>query len=425
MTSHSSWSPGTHVLVDHAAQIARQVGSAWSSEEHLLLALCELSLVDWFSGTLANSPDAATESSLCMEFEEARSVLEAVGAHPQRCAQLVRNGLRTGRPVGPEVHVSRTPGGRRAFGGALRYCREQGIPQIRPVHVYSSLVATRAEDLRRVLDQMRVEEAATARAVQEADRRWRAHRSPATYATRCAVRPKRLLPRLGTDITALAMDRVPSFGREATISDFCARLHEHLAPVPLLIGPTRAGVEAVVWGTARRIADGTAPARLLGCRLWCIDVSLLLSLTEDEWVLLGDDTVAGDDILFLDPLDAILNRQPAPAGAEGAYRRCSDALRNRTFRACGTVKPETLERSQSFSSWCVPCEVPDPAPHQVIQLLGAVVTELEDFWGIEINGSTIRQVTEKAGHSSPQSGCLEGTVQLLEAAVRLSRQQGS
>ena len=105
----------------------------------------------------------------------------------------------------------------------------------------------------------------------------------------------------------------PVIGREAELERLIQILSRRTKNNPALIGEPGVGKTAVVEGLALAIADGTAPAHLLGKRVCALDLSAMVAGTKyrgefEEKLkhVLQEVRRADNVILFIDELHTIV-----------------------------------------------------------------------------------------------------------------------
>ena len=127
----------------------------------------------------------------------------------------------------------------------------------------------------------------------------------------------RQLDQCARDLTRMAADgRLdPVIGREEELQRVIQILSRRTKNNPALIGEPGVGKTAVAEGLALAIADGTAPAHLLGRRVCALDLSAMVAGTKyrgefEEKLkhVLQEVRRAGNIILFIDELHTITLR---------------------------------------------------------------------------------------------------------------------
>ncbi len=116
----------------------------------------------------------------------------------------------------------------------------------------------------------------------------------------------------------------PVIGREEELDRVIQILSRRTKNNPALIGEPGVGKTAVAEGLALAIADGTAPAHLLGRRVCALDLSAMVAGTKyrgefEEKLkhVLQEVRRAGNIILFIDELHTIVG-----AGSRRGRHRC-------------------------------------------------------------------------------------------------------
>jgi len=140
--------------------------------------------------------------------------------------------------------------------------------------------------------------------------------------------PASLLERFGRDLCELARQGkfMPVIGRDEEIRFVIQTLLRKAKNNPVLVGDPGTGKSAIVEGIAQRIVAGDVPDSLKGCRLYALDLTLLVAGAkyrgEFEERIKGvvDEVTArqGEIILFLDELHTLVGAGGAAGGLDAA-----------------------------------------------------------------------------------------------------------
>jgi ATP-dependent Clp protease ATP-binding subunit ClpB len=140
--------------------------------------------------------------------------------------------------------------------------------------------------------------------------------------------PASLLERFGRDLCELARQGkfMPVIGRDEEIRFVIQTLLRKTKNNPVLVGDPGVGKSAIVEGLAQRIVAGDVPDSLKACRLYALDLTLLVAGAkyrgEFEERIKGvvDEVTArhGEIILFLDELHTLVGAGGAAGGLDAA-----------------------------------------------------------------------------------------------------------
>jgi ATP-dependent Clp protease ATP-binding subunit ClpB len=166
--------------------------------------------------------------------------------------------------------------------------------------------------------------------------------------------PSSLLERFGRDLCELARQGkfMPVIGRDQEIRFVIQTLLRKAKNNPALVGDPGVGKSAIVEGLAQRIVAGDVPDSLKGCRLYALDLTLLVAGAkyrgEFEERIKGvvDEVTArhGEIILFLDELHTLVGAG-GNAGGLDAANILKPALARGELRCIGaTTYDEYRER---------------------------------------------------------------------------------
>ena len=286
-----------------AQENAARLGHSYVGCEHLLLGLAS------------------------QEYSPAACALRKAGAdsHTLRCAIGQRVGI--GVPA-RSLHQGLTPNCCQAIRGAVGESRRLGHGAVNSEHLLLGLLGDGQNGAIRLLTDCGVEPAQLYRQVaaslggEELPPRTRAREPEARTAS-----DTRQLDQCARDLTRMAAEgRLdPVIGREEELARVIQILSRRTKNNPALIGEPGVGKTAVAEGLALAIADGTAPAHLLGRRVCALDLSSMVAGTKyrgefEEKLkhVLNEVRRAGNIILFIDELHTIVGAGSAEGAIDAA-----------------------------------------------------------------------------------------------------------
>ena len=286
-----------------AQENAARLGHSYVGSEHLLLGLAG------------------------QEYSLAAGALRRAGADSRRLQTAIAQRVGIGVPA-RSLHQGLTPRCCRAIREAVGESRRLGSRWVSAEHLLLGLLAGEDSGACRLLRDCGVETGELYRAVsaslggEEAAARQRPREPEGRAAS-----DTRQLDQCARDLTRMAADgRLdPVIGREAELERVIQILSRRTKNNPALIGEPGVGKTAVAEGLALAIADGTAPAHLLGRRVCALDLSAMVAGTKyrgefEEKLkhVLQEVRRAGNVILFIDELHTIVGAGSAEGAIDAA-----------------------------------------------------------------------------------------------------------
>lgn len=168
----------------------------------------------------------------------------------------------------------------------------------------------------------------------------------------------------------------PVIGREEELARVIQILSRRTKNNPALIGEPGVGKTAVAEGLALAIADGTAPAHLLGRRVCALDLSSMVAGTKyrgefEEKLkhVLNEVRRAGNIILFIDELHTIVGAGSAE-GAIDAANILKPALARGEIQVIGATTLDEyrrhIEKDSALERRFQPVTVREPSRDQAL-----------------------------------------------------------
>ena len=286
-----------------AQENAARLGHSYVGSEHLLLGLAS------------------------QEYSTAARLLREEGAGSPRLRVCIAQLVGTGVP-GRTLHQGLTPRCCQAIQQAAAEAKKLGQPAVNAEHLLLGLLRDSTSSAVRLLGECGVDRARLSQRLSAAlggeDSISRVMRSREPERSGGDTRQ---LDQCARDLTAMAgqgqLD--PVIGREAELERLIQILSRRTKNNPALIGEPGVGKTAVVEGLALAIADGTAPAHLLGKRVCALDLSAMVAGTKyrgefEEKLkhVLQEVRRAGNVILFIDELHTIVGAGSAEGAIDAA-----------------------------------------------------------------------------------------------------------
>ena len=285
-----------------AQENAARLGHSYVGSEHLLLGLAS------------------------QEYSLAARLLRETGADSQTLRAAIAQLVGTGVP-NRTLHQGLTPQCCQVIQRAAAECRRLQQPSVSAEHLLLGLLREPNCSAVRLLADCQVDSQGLYRAVCAS---LGGEENPLRSIRREPERVSgdtRQLDQCARDLTRMAADgRLdPVIGREEELQRVIQILSRRTKNNPALIGEPGVGKTAVAEGLALAIADGTAPAHLLGRRVCALDLSAMVAGTKyrgefEEKLkhVLQEVRRAGNIILFIDELHTIVGAGSAEGAIDAA-----------------------------------------------------------------------------------------------------------
>ena len=396
-----------------AQENAARLGHSYVGCEHLLLGLAS------------------------QEYSPAACALRKAGAdsHTLRCAIGQRVGI--GVPA-RSLHQGLTPNCCQAIRGAVGESRRLGHGAVNSEHLLLGLLGDGQNGAFRLLTDCGVEPAQLYRQVaaslggEELPPRTRAREPEARTAS-----DTRQLDQCARDLTRMAAEgRLdPVIGREEELARVIQILSRRTKNNPALIGEPGVGKTAVAEGLALAIADGTAPAHLLGRRVCALDLSSMVAGTKyrgefEEKLkhVLNEVRRAGNIILFIDELHTIVGAGSAE-GAIDAANILKPALARGEIQVIGATTLDEyrrhIEKDSALERRFQPVTVREPSRDQALAILRGLRGRYESHHHLTITDEALAAAVDLSIRYLPQRFLPDKAIDLVDEAAsraRLDRQ---
>lgn len=396
-----------------AQENAARLGHSYVGCEHLLLGLAS------------------------QEYSPAACALRKAGAdsHTLRCAIGQRVGI--GVPA-RSLHQGLTPNCCQAIRGAVGESRRLGHGAVNSEHLLLGLLGDGQNGAIRLLTDCGVEPAQLYRQVaaslggEELPPRTRTREPEARTAS-----DTRQLDQCARDLTRMAAEgRLdPVIGREEELARVIQILSRRTKNNPALIGEPGVGKTAVAEGLALAIADGTAPAHLLGRRVCALDLSSMVAGTKyrgefEEKLkhVLNEVRRAGNIILFIDELHTIVGAGSAE-GAIDAANILKPALARGEIQVIGATTLDEyrrhIEKDSALERRFQPVTVREPSRDQALAILRGLRGRYESHHHLTITDEALAAAVDLSIRYLPQRFLPDKAIDLVDEAAsraRLDRQ---
>jgi len=174
---------------------------------------------------------------------------------------------------------------------------------------------------------------------------------------------------------------------------------------PCLIGEPGVGKTAIAEGLALKIANGTAPARLLDKEIYLLDLTGLVAGTQFRGQfesrvkgLVDEIKEAGNIILFIDEIHNLVGAGDSAEGSMNAANILKPALSRGEIQVIGatTFKEyrKYIEKDAALERRFQPITVEEPSVEEAVDVLLGVKGYYEGYHGVTIPDAIIRKVVK-------------------------------
>lgn len=235
----------------------------------------------------------------------------------------------------------------------------------------------------------------------------------------------RYLEKYGKDLTKLAAEGRcdPLIGREVELETLTRVLCRKKKSNPCLIGEPGVGKSAIVEGLAQRIADKDIPDKLIGCRVYQIDMASMLSGAkyrgEFEERVRGVIKEASSDkkvILFLDEIHTLVGAGSAE-GAVDAANILKPALARGDIKLIGATTPgeyRAIERDGALERRFCAVTVDEPTIDECEEMIMGIRERYEVHHGVKISPSAVRAAISVSSKMSSGKYLPDKAIDLLD-----------
>ena len=243
----------------------------------------------------------------------------------------------------------------------------------------------------------------------------------------------KLLDQFSRDLTRLAAGGMldPVVGRDREINRVIQILSRRTKNNPALIGEPGVGKTAVAEGLALAIADGAAPAHLLGKRVCALDLSAMVAGTKyrgefEEKLkhVLQEVRRAGNIILFIDELHTIVGAGSAE-GAIDAANILKPALSRGEIQVLGATTLDEyrryIEKDSALERRFQPVTVREPSREETLAILRGLRGRYETHHHLTITDGALTAAVDLSIRYLPQRFLPDKAIDLVDEAASRAR----
>ena len=391
-----------------AQENAARLGHSYVGSEHLLLGLAS------------------------QEYSLAARLLRETGADSQTLRAAIAQLVGTGVP-NRTLHQGLTPQCCQVIQRAAAECRRLQQPSVSAEHLLLGLLREPNCSAVRLLADCQVDSQGLYRAVCAS---LGGEENPLRSIRREPERVSgdtRQLDQCARDLTRMAADgRLdPVIGREEELQRVIQILSRRTKNNPALIGEPGVGKTAVAEGLALAIADGTAPAHLLGRRVCALDLSAMVAGTKyrgefEEKLkhVLQEVRRAGNIILFIDELHTIVGAGSAE-GAIDAANILKPALSRGEIQVIGATTLDEyrkyIEKDSALERRFQPITVREPTREQTLAILKGLRGRYESHHHLTITDRALEAAVDLSIRYLPQRFLPDKAIDLVDEAAAQAR----
>jgi ATP-dependent Clp protease ATP-binding subunit ClpA len=193
----------------------------------------------------------------------------------------------------------------------------------------------------------------------------------------------------------------PLIGREQelqrTIQVLCRRDKNN----PLHVGEPGVGKTALVWGLTRMIEEGQVPERLVGSRIYQLDMGTLLAGTQYrgdfenriKMIMDGVQQESDNNIVYIDEIHTLVGAGATGEGAMDASNMLKPYLEAGTIRFIGSTTYEEYNRHFSRSKGMIrrfqQIDIPEPTVDEAKHILKQLQPRYETFHHVKYDDEAI------------------------------------
>ena len=214
-------------------------------------------------------------------------------------------------------------------------------------------------------------------------------------------KPDAAWKKLVTCMNDLYQKQNPLIGREQelqrTIQVLCRRDKNN----PLHVGEPGVGKTALVWGLTRMIEEGQVPERLVGSRIYQLDMGTLLAGTQYrgdfenriKMIMDGVQQESDNNIVYIDEIHTLVGAGATGEGAMDASNMLKPYLEAGTIRFIGSTTYEEYNRHFSRSKGMIrrfqQIDIPEPTVDEAKHILKQLQPRYETFHHVKYDDETI------------------------------------
>lgn len=193
----------------------------------------------------------------------------------------------------------------------------------------------------------------------------------------------------------------PLIGREAELQRTIQVLCRCEKNNPLHVGEPGVGKTALIWGLAQMIEEGRVPKRLLGSRIYQLDMGTLLAGTHYrgdfenriKQIMDGVCDEGNNNIVYIDEIHTLVGAGATSDGAMDASNMLKPYLESGNVRFIGSTTYDEYNRYFSRSKGMIrrfqQIDIPEPTSDETKHIVHQLQPRYEEFHGVKYSDEAI------------------------------------
>ena len=287
---------------------------------------------------------------------------------------------------------------------SLNYARENGLDIVGTEHIIYAMLRQPNSRAAVLLNQLDVDTEQLAENIESLVEQQASEAKIEAQKRKAGKRGSyRWLSKFGTDLTQMAKDGKLDtvIGREQEIERAITILCRRTKSNPVLIGEAGVGKTAIVEGLATRVAKNDVPGKLVGKKIFQVDLSSVVAGTkfrgEFEERIKGiiDEAVSDDSvILFIDELHLLAGAGSAE-GSMDAANILKPALARNSMRLIGATTLDeyrkNIEKDKALARRFQTVMVNEPSPTITLRILKGIKKHYENYHQVVISDEILEE----------------------------------
>lgn len=287
---------------------------------------------------------------------------------------------------------------------SLNYARENGLDIVGTEHIIYAMLRQPNSRAAVLLNQLDVDTEQLAENIENLVEQQASEAKIEAQKRKAGKRGSyRWLSKFGTDLTQMAKDGKLDtvIGREQEIERAITILCRRTKSNPVLIGEAGVGKTAIVEGLATRVAKNDVPGKLVGKKIFQVDLSSVVAGTkfrgEFEERIKGiiDEAVSDDSvILFIDELHLLAGAGSAE-GSMDAANILKPALARNSMRLIGATTLDeyrkNIEKDKALARRFQTVMVNEPSPTITLRILKGIKKHYENYHQVVISDEILEE----------------------------------
>ena len=287
---------------------------------------------------------------------------------------------------------------------SLNYARENGLDVVGTEHIVYAMLRQPNSRAAVLLNQLDVDTEQLAENIESLVEQQASEAKIEAQKRKAGKRGSyRWLSKFGTDLTQMAKDGKLDtvIGREQEIERAITILCRRTKSNPVLIGEAGVGKTAIVEGLATRVAKNDVPGKLVGKKIFQVDLSSVVAGTKfrgefEERIKGIIDEAVNDEsvILFIDELHLLAGAGSAE-GSMDAANILKPALARNSMRLIGATTLDeyrkNIEKDKALARRFQTVMVNEPSPTITLRILKGIKKHYENYHQVVISDEILEE----------------------------------